>query len=321
MVINCMFHHGYLPDSVMETVIIPIVKSKKGDISSMENYRPIAITTIISKVIELLILDKYSSLFSTHDNQFGFKSNHGTDLCIFALQQVIEYYRSLNRPIYICYMDASKAFDRVNYWCLFKKLLHRDVPKMIVRLILYWYTSQQFCVQWNTFTSDMFYVGNGVRQGGILSPSLFNIYIDDLCANLSDTKTGCNINGVFINHLMYADDSVLIAPSPVALQKLIDCCSAFATEHSMVFNVNKTVCMYIRSKLFKDLSVSTFYINGNPIKYVHMETYLGFIMNNLSKHDHDIVKQSKSIYCRGNMLISNFKNCNIPIKIQLHKTY
>ena len=75
--------------SVMETVIIPIVKSRKGDISSMENYTPIAITTIISKVIELLILDKYSSLLSTHDNQFGFKSNHGTDLCIFALQQVI----------------------------------------------------------------------------------------------------------------------------------------------------------------------------------------------------------------------------------------
>ena len=89
----------------------------------------------------------------------------------------------------------------------------------------------------------------------------------------------------------------------------------------MVFNVNKTVCMYIRSILFKDLSVSTFYLNGNPIKYVHTETYLGFIMNNLSKHDDDIVKQSKSIYCRGNMLISNFKNCNIPIKIQLYKTY
>ena len=193
----------------------------------------------------------------------------------------------------------------------------------MLRLILYWYTSIQFCVQWNTYTSDMFYVGNDVRQWGILSPSLFNIYIHDLSANLSDTKTGCNINGVFINRLMYADDTVLIAPSPAALQKLIYCCSDFASEHCMVFNVNKTVhvCMYIRSKLFKDLSVSTFYINGNPIKYVNTETYLGFIMNNLSKHDDDIVKQSKSIYCSGNMLISNFKNFNIPIKIQLFKTY
>ena len=69
----------------------------------------------------------------------------------------------------------------------------------------------------------MFYVGNGVRHGGILSPLLCNIYIDDLSTNLS----GCIINGVFINHMMDADDSVLIAPSPAAVQKLIDCCSAF----------------------------------------------------------------------------------------------
>ena len=76
-------------------------------------------------------------------------------------------------------------------------------------------------------------MSNGVRQGGILSPILFNIYVDDSSAKLINFKIGCKINDVYVNHLIYADDTVLIAPSYTAMQKLIDCCN-FAVDNNII---------------------------------------------------------------------------------------
>ena len=99
------------------------IKDKKGDVTDKDNYRPIALTTVLSKLLESVIVQKYSEeLNNTSCNQFGFKRKHSTDLCIFSFKQVIEYYLNYDNPMFICYLDASKAFDRVNYWLLFKKL-------------------------------------------------------------------------------------------------------------------------------------------------------------------------------------------------------
>ena len=75
LLLNCIVIHGYLPNDLMSTVIVPIVKNKTGNITGMDNYRPIAITTVFSKVIELLLLYRYSDLLCTTDNQFGFRTD------------------------------------------------------------------------------------------------------------------------------------------------------------------------------------------------------------------------------------------------------
>ena len=86
-----------------------------------DNYRPVAVTSVVSKIIELILLDRLHEILVTVCNHFGFKNKHGTDMCVFSLKQVIEYYNSRSSPVYVCYIDASKAFDRINHWCLFKK--------------------------------------------------------------------------------------------------------------------------------------------------------------------------------------------------------
>ena len=101
----------------------------------------------------------------------------------------------------MCFMDASKAFDRVNHWTLFKKIIDRGTPLIFVRIIMQWYTTQKACVRWGSALSDNFLITNGVRQGGILSPLFFNVYMDCLSESLSNTQTGCNVGGVMINHL------------------------------------------------------------------------------------------------------------------------
>ena len=75
----------------MDTIIVPVVKDKKGDLESKDNYRPIALTTVMSKIFEILILNRYESYVTTTDNQFGFKQSHSTDMCVYTfIKQFIE---------------------------------------------------------------------------------------------------------------------------------------------------------------------------------------------------------------------------------------
>ena len=85
----------------MNTVLVPIVKDLKGDRSDCNNYRPISITCIMSKILESMILTRYEELLFTSDNQFGFKSKHSTDHCIFVLKEVIDFYISHSSPVYM----------------------------------------------------------------------------------------------------------------------------------------------------------------------------------------------------------------------------
>ena len=94
-------------------------------------------------------------------------------MCIYSLKEIIGSYSRLNGCVFSCFLDASKAFDRVKHSMLFTKLLRPGAPGYIVRLLMFWYAHQTMCVRWGGSVSYKFTVSNGVRQGGILSPFLF----------------------------------------------------------------------------------------------------------------------------------------------------
>ena len=97
---------------MIETTIVLIIKNKCGNLADSNNYSPIAIATIVSKLF-----------LYTYDNQFGFKSKHSTELCIYTLKEFIDYYKQLSTTVFVTLLDASKAFDKINYWLLFKKII------------------------------------------------------------------------------------------------------------------------------------------------------------------------------------------------------
>ncbi len=82
--------HGLLPESMLSVTLLPVIKDKAGKVGSLDNYRPIALASVVSKVLERIILDRLGVYLDTTDNQFGFKAHHSTDLCIYALKEV--YY-------------------------------------------------------------------------------------------------------------------------------------------------------------------------------------------------------------------------------------
>ena len=156
-------------------------------------------------------------------------------MCIFTLKSILDFYVASSYPVYI---DSSKAFDRVNFRCLFDKLIKRKVPVIFVRFFMVWYCTQEFVVRWGNHLSTAFSTSNGVRHGCILSPLFFNVYVDDSSNILNNAKFGCTINEVIINHLMYADDLVLIAPSIRAMQILLNSCDCFAHDHDVIYSTN-----------------------------------------------------------------------------------
>ena len=108
--------HGRVPSAMLKSVVIPIVKNKNKHITDKENYRPICFANVFTKVIENVLLSRLQNWLSTTCSQLGFKAKHGTEMCVF-----IRYYIEHGSCMYVTYLDASKAFDRVNHHKLFAK--------------------------------------------------------------------------------------------------------------------------------------------------------------------------------------------------------
>ena len=117
---------------------------------------------------------------------------------------------------------------------------------MLLRLLLYMYTTQSLRVKWSETTSSQFTVMNGVKQGGVLSPILFAIYTDGLLKRLEDTEVGCHMSCRFTGALAYADDITLLAPCKSALSTMIDVCEQYAAELDILFNSSKSKLLFLK---------------------------------------------------------------------------
>ena len=112
-----------------------------------------------------------------------------------GLTEFIKYFKSRSTSVYVAFLDASKAFDMISHWTLFRKLIDRGVPLYVVIILCYLYQKQEMTVKWGVCISDCFKVTNGVRQNGILSPQLINVYIDGLSDLLNKSSISLSIGG------------------------------------------------------------------------------------------------------------------------------
>ncbi|CAH2220057.1 jg26058 [Pararge aegeria aegeria] len=232
----------------MKTMLVPIVKHKTGDICDRTHYRPISLATIVAKVLDSLLgtqLDKYISL---HNNQFGFRPGLSTESAILCLKQTVKYYSVGRTPTYACFLDLSKTFDLVNYDILWQKLKDTCMPEAFTRIFKFWYKNQINVVRWSETYSKPYRLECGVRQGGLTSPKLFNLYINALIEELSSARLGCHIDGICFNNISYADDMALLSASVCGLTKLLGICENYASSHGLYYNVKKSECMVFEAK-------------------------------------------------------------------------
>ena len=144
---SSMMLHGTIPTAMNISTLVPVPNYKKKSLNSSNNYRAIALSSTVGKIIDKVILLKYSNYFITSDQQFGFKQKHPTIQCTFAVNEIINHYNRNVTDVKAILLDASKAFDRVQYVKLFRLLLCRKICPLVIRCLLNMYTQQQRCVR------------------------------------------------------------------------------------------------------------------------------------------------------------------------------
>ena len=157
------------------------------------------------------------------------------------VSQVVDYFIAHGSSVYLASLDASKAFDRVHYVKLFNKLVAKGLHGHIIKILMDWYGKIYSVVRWNNTLSRQESVKSGIRQGGILFPFLFNIYMDSLINRLRKADLCCHIGGVFVGVVAYADDLglLLVSASVVQLQRMLNICYSQAEKVDIQFNAKK----------------------------------------------------------------------------------
>ncbi len=319
-VLSAMLTHGYTPYELCIATLVSIPKDLKDSITSSNNYRGIALGSILCKVYDIIIINRYSEILSSSDLQFAYKDNHSTTACTNLVRETAHHYITRGGCVYTCLLDASKAFDRVSFVKLFNILLERKLPPVIIRSLIDMYRNQQMRASWNGTLSDIFSVTNGTKQGAILSCTLFCVYLDHLLIELKESGYGCRIGIHFLGALGYADDVTLASPTFSGLQHMVTTCESYGQDFSMQFNEKKTVCMKISRSGTQPVD-KHIVLNGKPLKWVCKAKHLGNWLSSTNTDLDDIKAKTGHFIGTCNKIQAKFPALPFIVKQKLFQSY
>ena len=319
LLINMCFHHGIMPYDLLISTIISIPKDLRKSLCNSDNYRGISLVSSITKMFDVLILLRHGESLNTSELQYSYKAGHSTTHCTWCLKEIINYYINQGSTVYCCLLDASKAFDKIDLAFMFQILKNRGIPSHILRLLIMSYKEQLIRTRFDNELSDYFKATNGVRQGGVISPILFTLYVDEMINKLKSSGIGCTIGNHYAGCLMYADDVTLICPSVTGLQEMVDICLNFGMKNSIMFNDKKTVCIHFSS--VQHTGVKCIMVNGKQIPWSKTVRHLGNILQFNLDDTPDIALKTSEMIFSVNKLCSNFNLANNETKCTLFKAY
>lgn len=223
--------------------------------------------------------------------------------------------------MYACFLDLSRAFDLVSYDVLWEKLKRTGVPTQVQRIFHYWYQNQKNYVRWANSFSDTYRLDCGVRQGGLSSPKLFNLYVNELIVGLSSTRVGCWVDNVCMNNFSYADDMVLLTPTVSAMRQLLAICETYSHKHGLIYNCKKSEYMVFKASGKCPSNVPAIKLNGTELKRVQQFKYLGHYVTEGLDDQVDIDRERRALAVRSNMLARRFARCSDQVKVTLFRAY
>jgi hypothetical protein len=179
--INDSLSLGIFPECLKTANVIPIFK--KGELSNMNNYRPISLLPVLSKVFEKVLNNQLTNIIDNgyiDDNQFGFRQGHSTEDAVIKFVDKLERDIALGNHVVSIYVDVSKAFDSCDHKILIKKLRRTGLNEIGIQLMSSYLRDRKQLVKVNGVEGGFFLINIGVGQGTVLGPTLFKIYIMDM---------------------------------------------------------------------------------------------------------------------------------------------
>ena len=285
--------HGSVTEEILHCAFIPLFKGGLKPQDSFHSYRAIAGASQVLKIFEYVILKLWGDLMVTDSLQFGFKKERSCAQASWVTLTVSEWYYQRGGMVHSCFLDLTKAFDQCLFSKLFQKILDTGVPPIAVRAFIFAYQEQKAWVRIGSSNSETFRIQNGTRQGSILSPAWFGIYLNDLLQKLRKLGLGCHVAGVWLGALAYADDLCLLSPNRHVLQKMVTICQEYGLEHNLAFSTDpvpaksKTKCVLFKGNKRVEYPAPIM-LNGEPLPWVPVCEHLGHKLHESLTMDSDI---------------------------------
>lgn len=277
-VFNRILVSDVYPELWSKGYLSPIFKA--NDRHDPYNYRGIAINSCIGKLFNAVLnarLDFFLENHSViHKTQIGSKKKARTADHIFIIKTLINEYFQTGKKMYTCFVDFTKAFDRVSRNCLLSTLLEYNIGGHFYKIIKSMFQQSKLCVKVNNQITPFFKSEIGVRQGDPLSANLFNIFINKIPTIFDNTCAPVKLNNKDLSCLLYADDVVLLSETKEGLQKSISYLKKFCDTIGMEINFNKSKII-IFNKAGKIIPAK-FTIGDTELEIVKEYKYLGILL-------------------------------------------
>ena len=322
-VLNSVIDLEHVPTCLKLGTTIPVYKGRGKDPLDVNSYRGITINSVISKLLESLILSRLEPLFAEaglpHPNQSAYRKKVSCADAIFSTQEVINRYLQEGSKMYMCLYDLQKAFDSIEFPVILKRLFEIGVNSKTWRILHSWYSNCQCSVRLGQHISPSFTVGRGVRQGSVLSPALFLVVMDPLLRQLQSHSMGASVNNMYAGCFLHADDIRTLAANPSTLEAQISTVEKFTEENFLKLNASKCEIIVFK-KSFTTSNGESLQICNNDFPINSEVKCLGYLWkHNLSSltmvHDR-IQKARKAFFQYGSIYafqgkLSPVSSCSI----------
>ena len=274
-----IFTSGSFPLEWTKSIILPI--HKKGSTSLCDNFRPISLTSLISKLYTYILNERLTEFVDAAsilpEEQAGFRKGYSTVDHMFTLYAMITKQFSKNRKLYVAFVDFRKCFDLINRDALFTILERNGITGNMLNSIKGMYERVSAAVRCNYELTDFFDCPVGLKQGCLMSPKLFCIFATEISRHLnSHGKHGIQFlpGAAVIHHLLFADDTALISDTITGLQSKLNILYSQCKRLGIEVNLSKTNIVVFRKggHLSK---YEQWQYGENKIEVVNSYKYLG----------------------------------------------
>ncbi|RUA04271.1 MAG: hypothetical protein DSY43_06760, partial [Gammaproteobacteria bacterium] len=290
---NNIWTTGKIPEVWKEALVLPILKAKQPT-NEAKSYRPISLTSNLCKTLETMVNNRLTHHLETNQklslDQSGFRKSHSTTDHLVRLEHDIKTAQALGHSTIAIFIDFSKAFDMVWHNGLLKKMQNMDIHGNMVNFIQNFLTDRKLRVGLGTTHSDTYNLENGTPQGSVISPTLFNIMIDDIFQNKQKQ----------VSTAKYADDATLwtssrnIKTAAKRIQTTLKTTQTWANKWGFIINTNKTVGVIFRRYRSRLLSAPNLYLNNLKVQFQSQAKFLGVTFDQYltwAPHVADITKR------------------------------
>ena len=300
---NEIYESGVWPEDFVRTVMIPLQK-KKGT-RKCEEHRTISVIAHVAKIL-LRVIDRRLRRIMEEvvgEDQFGFRRGMGTRDAIAVVKTIGERYIERGRAVRLCLVDLEKAFDCVKYEKLLEILKDKGVDWRERRLISNLYMKQEVALRVGDNMTEWFKIGRGVRQGCCLSPTLFNIYMEDMVRKCWERNKGVKIGGRSVKSVRFADDMIIFAENTQELNEMLKSLEEMEDLYGLRINHRKSKLMIIGEEEVMDVVV-----RGEKLEQVEANKYLGTEISVDWRSEKEIrlrIGMAKQAYLRRRMVFNS----------------